>query len=142
MASQDQLNRALVELQLLERLVTDYQARLLTIERSIEEHENALKLIEEVKKNVGKIPILVPIGAGSFIKAEMHNVETIHINVGAGVIIEKPLEESQQILTKRNETLQQLRDTISKRLDEALARMQQLRQYVEEAIARQQGGRT
>ena len=142
MASQDQLNRALVELQLLERLVTDYQARLLTIERSIEEHENALKLIEEVKKNMGKIPILVPIGAGSFIKAEMHNVETVHINVGAGVIIEKPLEESQQILTKRNETLQQLRDTISKRLDEALARMQQLRQYVEEAIARQQGGRT
>ena len=142
MASQEQLNRAVVELQLLEKLVADYQARLVTVERSIEEHENALKLIEEIKKSVGTVPILVPIGAGSFVKAEMHNVETIHINVGAGVIIEKPLEESQQILTKRNEALQQLRDNLSKRLDEALTRMQQLRQYVEEAIARQQRERT
>ena len=138
MASQEQLNRAIVELQLLERLVTDYQARIITIERSIEEHENALKLIEEIKKNVGKIPILVPIGAGSFVKAEMSNVETVHINVGAGVIIEKSLDESQQLLTKRNEALQQLRDTISKRLEEALGRMQQLRQFVEANLAKQQ----
>jgi len=138
MASQEQLNRAIVELQLLERLVADYQAQLITVERSIQEHENALRLIEEIKKNGGTIPILVPIGAGSFIRAEMKKVETLHINIGAGVIMEKTLEDSQTLLTKRNQSLQQLYENISKRLEEALTRMQQLRQFIEAAIVRQQ----
>jgi len=138
MSSQDQVNRAVVELQLLERLAADYQTRILTVEQTIREHENALKLIEEIKKHGGEAPILIPIGAGSFVKAELKKVETVHINVGAGVIIEKTLEDSHQLLTKRNESLQQLHEALSKRLDETIARMQQLRQFIEAAVAQQQ----
>ena len=138
MSSQEQINRAVAELQLLERIAADYQTRILTVEQTIREHENALKLIEEIKKHGGDAPILIPIGAGSFVKAELKKVETVHINVGAGVIIEKTLEDSQQLLVKRNESLQKLHDTLTKKLDETIARIQQLRQFVEAAVAQQQ----
>ncbi|HIQ29090.1 MAG TPA: prefoldin subunit alpha [Candidatus Caldiarchaeum subterraneum] len=138
MSSQEQINRAVAELQLLEKLVADYQTRILTVEQTIREHENALKLIEEIKKYGGESQILIPIGAGSFVKAELKKVETVHINVGAGVIIEKTLEDSQQLLTKRNESFQKLREVLSKKLDETVARMQQLRQFIEAAVAQQQ----
>jgi len=138
MSSQEQINRAVAELQLLEKLVADYQTRILTVEQTIREHENALKLIEEIKKYGGESQILIPIGAGSFVKAELKKVETVHINVGAGVIIEKTLEDSQQLLTKRNESFQKLREVLSKKMDETVARMQQLRQFIEAAVAQQQ----
>ena len=138
MSLQEQLNRAILELQLLERLAADYQTRIITVERTIQEHEGALRLIEEIKKQGGNAPILIPVGAGAFVKAELKKVETLQINVGAGVIIEKTLEDSQQLLTKRNESLQKLLDALTKRLDETLARIQQLRQFIESAAQQQQ----
>ncbi|MDJ0269891.1 MAG: prefoldin subunit alpha [Aigarchaeota archaeon] len=141
MASQEQLNRALAELQLLERLISDLQARVMTLDSAVDEHERTLKLVEEIKKNGGSLSILIPIGAGSFVKGELVNVENIHVNVGAGVILVKSLDESQQLIIRRTEELRKLREETTKRLDEYVARAYELRQFLETVVARQQQGR-
>jgi prefoldin alpha subunit len=83
--SEAEVARALEELQTLERLLADLQARLITIQRSIVEHEEAVKVVEEIKKAGGRLRIMVPIGAGAFAEASLESVEKLTVNLGAGV---------------------------------------------------------
>ena len=141
MSSDDRLSRAIAELQTIERIVADLNVRILNIERSIEEHENAVRFIEEIKKNTGPYNLLIPLGAGVFARVQLSNPESLHINLGAQVFAEKSLEESEQILTKRSQGLQQARESLSRRAGEYLARAEDLRRFINTVLAQQQEGR-
>jgi len=131
------VNRALAELQLLEQLVAELQARIINLTTAVAEHEGTLRLIDEMKKNPGRIPILLPAGAGNYVKADLVNENTIHVNVGAGVVMEKSLEDSQQIIMTRNETLRKLREDYAARLEQYSARAQELRRLIESSLTQQ-----
>ena len=141
MSSDDRLARALAELQTLERVVADINIRILNIERSIEEHENAVRFIGEIKKNTGPYNLLIPLGAGVFARVELSNPESLHVNLGAQIFAEKSLEESEQILTKRSQDLQQARENLSRRASEYVARAEELRRFINAVLAQQQEGR-
>ncbi|MEM2236908.1 MAG: prefoldin subunit alpha [Candidatus Caldarchaeum sp.] len=139
--SETEIAQALEELQVLERVVADLQARLLTVQRSIVEHEEAVKLIEEIKKGGGKMRILVPLGAGAYAEASFESLEKVTISLGAGVYAVKALDDTQQLLTRRSQSLQALFDSLSKRVGEYSARVEELRRFLGRALAaqRQQG---
>ncbi|MEM4302697.1 MAG: prefoldin subunit alpha [Candidatus Caldarchaeum sp.] len=139
--SETEIAQALEELQVLERVVADLQARLLTVQRSIVEHEEAVKLIEEIKKGGGKMRILVPLGAGAFAEASFESLEKVTISLGAGVYAVKALDDTQQLLTRRSQSLQTLFDSLSKRVGEYSERVEELRRFLGRALAsqRQQG---
>ncbi|MEM3031666.1 MAG: prefoldin subunit alpha, partial [Nitrososphaerota archaeon] len=120
MASDERLARAIAELQTIEQVVADLNLRILNIERSIEEHENAVRFIQEIKKNTGPYDLLVPLGAGVFARVALSNTDSLHINLGAQIFAQKSLEESEQILTKRSQGLQQARESLSRRASEYL----------------------
>ncbi|MEM0349632.1 MAG: prefoldin subunit alpha [Candidatus Caldarchaeum sp.] len=136
--SEAEVAQALEELQLLERLVADLQARILALQRSVSEHEEAVKLIEEIRKSGGNMRILVPIGAGTFAEASLQSVEKVTVSLGAGVYAVKALEDTQQLLTKRNQALQAYVDALSKRLSEYAARADELRRFLNSVLAAQQ----
>ncbi len=136
--SEAEVAQALEELQLLERLVADLQARILTLQRSVAEHEEAVKLIEEIRKSGGSMKILVPIGAGTFAEASLQSVEKVTVSLGAGVYAVKALEDTQQLLTKRNQALQAYVDALAKRLSEYAGRAEELRRFLNRALTSQQ----
>jgi prefoldin alpha subunit len=135
--SEAEVARALEELQTLERLLADLQARLITIQRSIVEHEEAVKVVEEIKKAGGRLRIMVPIGAGAFAEASLESVEKLTVNLGAGVYGLKSLDDAQQLLTRRSQNLQALYDSLSKRAGEYSARMEELRRFLGAVLAAQ-----
>ncbi|MEM1946333.1 MAG: prefoldin subunit alpha [Candidatus Caldarchaeum sp.] len=139
--SEAEIAQALEQLQVLERIVADLQARLLTVQRSIVEHEEAVKLIEEIKKTGGKMRIMVPLGAGAFAEASFDSLEKVTISLGAGVYAVKALDDTQQLLTRRSQNLQALSDSLSKRIGEYSTRVEELRSFLGRALSaqRQQG---
>jgi len=139
--SEAEIAQALEQLQVLERIVADLQARLLTVQRSIVEHEEAVKLIEEIKKTGGKMRIMVPLGAGAFAEASFDSLEKVTISLGAGVYVVKALDDTQQLLTRRSQNLQALSDSLSKRIGEYSTRVEELRSFLGRALSaqRQQG---
>ncbi|MDW8063508.1 MAG: prefoldin subunit alpha [Candidatus Caldarchaeum sp.] len=136
--SETEVAQALEELQAIERIIADLQARLLSIQRSMAEHEEAVKLIEEIRKSGGRMKILVPLGAGSFAEANLESVEKVTVNLGAGIYAVKALEDTQQLLTKRSQALQAYGDTLSKRAAEYAARAEELRRFLNRVFAAQQ----
>lgn len=139
--SEAEIAQALEQLQVLERIVADLQARLLTVQRSIVEHEEAVKLIEAIKKTGGKMRIMVPLGAGAFAEASFDSLEKVTISLGAGVYAVKALDDTQQLLTRRSQNLQALSDSLSKRIGEYSTRVEELRSFLGRALSaqRQQG---
>ncbi|WP_297479727.1 prefoldin subunit alpha [Thermococcus sp.] len=72
---------------------------LLTLGR--DEFKAVKETLEELKKTEGEVEILVPIGAGSFLKGMITDKENAIVSVGAGYAVEKNLESAIEYLEAR-----------------------------------------
>ena len=72
---------------------------LLTLGRN--EFQAVKETIEELKKAEGEVEILVPIGAGSFLKGLIIDKENAIVSVGAGYAVEKNLDDAITYLEER-----------------------------------------
>ena len=85
---------------------------------TIKDVETALTTITALKDEPSGTETLVPIGFGSFIKANLINTDTIVVGIGAGVSVEKKIDEAKSFLEKRKDELikyqEQLNNTIAK----------------------------
>ncbi len=103
--------------------VYQYQAETLAqqinmVKVTIRDVETALVTITALKDEASGIETLVPIGFGSFVKANLASTDTIVVGIGAGVSIEKNIVEAKSFLEKRKDELtkyhEQLNNTIAK----------------------------
>ena len=85
---------------------------------TIKDVETALITITTLKDESAGTETLVPIGFGSFVKANLVNTDTIVVGVGAGVSVEKNIDDAKSFLEKRKDELtkyqEQLNNTIAK----------------------------
>ena len=88
------------------------------VKLTIKDVETALATITALKGEPSGIETLVPIGFGSFVKANLVNTDTIVVGIGAGVSIEKKIDDAKSFLEKRKDELtkyfEQLNATITK----------------------------
>jgi len=133
---EEQLNKAIGELQLLDQLINEVRARISTLQAIITEHEGALSFIEELLKSESNMKILVPIGGGNYVHAEIIDKDKVEVSVGAGVIVTKSPQEGKEIIEKRRETLLQAVQNYEQRLQHYLNRAEELRRVIEAISAR------
>jgi len=133
---EDQLNKAIGELQLLDQLINEVRARITALHAIITEHEGALSFIEELLKSDSNMKILVPIGGGNYVHAEIIDKDKVEVSIGAGVIITKSPQEGKEIIEKRRETLLQAVQNYEQRLQQYLNRAEELRRVIEAISAR------
>jgi len=85
---------------------------------TIKDVETALITITTLKDETAGIETLVPIGFGSFVKANLVNTDTIVVGIGAGVSVEKNIDDAKSFLEKRKDELtkyqEQLNNTFAK----------------------------
>ena len=88
------------------------------VKMTIKDVETALTTITALKDENPGIETLVPIGFGSFVKANLVTTDTIVVGIGAGVSVEKKLDDAKSFLEKRKDDLakyyEQLNSTIAK----------------------------
>ncbi|MBP1912636.1 prefoldin alpha subunit [Thermococcus stetteri] len=65
------------------------------------EFQAVKETLEGLKKEEGEVEILVPIGAGSFLKGKILDAKNAIVSVGAGYAVEKSLDDSIVYLEKR-----------------------------------------
>lgn len=102
---EQQLSRAIGELQILEKTLEDLQGSIAALRAALREYEGALELIEDLKGRGSASNILVPIGGGNLIEAEVRSVEEVHVSLGAGIIVRQPVEKAVDLIKRRMESL-------------------------------------
>lgn len=118
-----------------------YQAETLSqqinmVQMTIKEVEMALTTIDALKETPAGKETLVPIGFGSFVNAALTNTEKVVIGIGAGISVEKKIDDARILLDKRKDELtkynEQLNTTIS-RIAQELQNIEKIAQRYEQS---------
>ncbi len=105
------------------------------IEQNLAEFKIAKESLEEIrKKDVGEI--LVPLGARSFIRAELSSPDNIIVNVGSGVAVEKSISKAIEDIEHDIKELEKARQDQLKLLNFLLSKLEELAPKVQEIASK------
>ena len=103
--------------QILQQQIANLQATLVEIDTGVETLRNLKNVKEEV---------LLPIGAGVYLKAKIIDNEKILLSIGADVIAEKNVEEATEFLASKSKKIDELRNQLQKNLVEVSNKIMKL----------------
>ena len=135
----DQMRQVLMDIRLLESSARVLQSRLDVVTAALSETLTAISTLEGTKGKDGETEALVPIGSGSFVKTKLADVQKVIIGVGAGVCIEKPIEDSMKDLRLRSSELERARTTVTQQLSQIIGQSEDYRAHLND-LARKRGG--
>ena len=139
--SEDDIVRQLAtEIRILEGSVNALQSRLEIVRAAISEVTLAHDTIDGLKKLQDGDSVLVPVGAGSYIRMSVADSKKLVMGIGAGVALEKDTEGSVEDLKSRLQDLEKARTAIQQQLEQTLARYQQDRDAIEEILRQRETG--
>jgi prefoldin alpha subunit len=138
-AAEEKVRQLLVDLRLLEGSARVIQARLEVVVDAINDVGVAHTTLDGMKAVTQGSEVLVPVGGGSFVRASLTDVEKIIMGVGAGVAVEKPIDESITELKSRLDELERARNALQEQLTQTAVRIEETRGTLSELV-RQGGG--
>jgi prefoldin alpha subunit len=142
MAKEDEeIRRMLVELRLLEGSARTLESRLAVVDTALSEIVIASSTLEGIKNKPKGTEALIPVGAGSFIRVELADSEKIVMGVGAGVSLEKSVNDSIESLKDRQDDLEKLRASLQQQLSQIASRIDDERRTLSDLV-KKRGGET
>ncbi len=101
------------------------------------EFQAVKETLEALKKGEGTPEVLIPIGAGSFLRGRIEDMEHAIVSVGAGYATEKSIEDAVEYLSKRIKEYEEAIAKTQNALAEIEKRLQQLSQRAQEIQEKQ-----
>ncbi len=136
----EQMRQALVEIRFLESSARVLQSRLDIVTAALSETLTAIQTLEGTKGKASNTETLIPIGSGSFVKAKLSDAQNIIIGVGAGVCIEKTIEDSMKDLRVRSSELERARVNVTQQLNQILNQTEDYRAHLNGLVRKKGGG--
>ncbi|MEE8322996.1 MAG: prefoldin subunit alpha [Candidatus Bathyarchaeia archaeon] len=138
----NELERMVVELQLLENALDTIQTRMGLVNSSINELRMANATLEGLKKEQKGSTILVPLGGGSYMKAKIEDAERLIVGIGADVAAEKTVNAAQEDIVTRILELEKARNALQHQLEQTISRMEAVQRRVRERTQQTSAGPT
>ncbi len=139
-SSDEEVRELLAEIRLLEGSARILQSRIDVISAALSETSTAIQTLEGTRGKPEGTEALLPIGSGSFVKSKMVNPDTIMIGVGAGIIVEKSIEDSIKDLRLRSSDLERARTNVTQQLGQILNQAEDYRAHLSELVRKKGGG--
>ncbi len=132
------VEKVLAEYEVLRTQAEALQQNLELVNQHISEFRRTIEAIEEVERLKEGNEILVPLGAGSFVRAELKDTGSVILSLGADVAARRSTAEARQELEARVRELERVRDEHSSRLQEVLKGLEAIAPVVEQIVAAMQ----
>ncbi len=133
--AEEELRRLSVEMRILEQTAEALQSRISMINAVITDLTYANMTLEGVEKQKENAELLVPIGGNSYIKARLENPDKVTVGIGAGVSVEKTLQEAKEIIRKRLEDWEKSRTSLQQQFAQVIDKINEDREHFEELAA-------
>lgn len=121
---EEQLRRLIAELRLMQGSADTLQKRLELLRTAMTDlrvAETSLKALNDL--GVG-IPILVPMGGGTFINAKLGDLSQVIVGVGADVSVEMDLNEALEDVSERLADVEKAGQSVQQQLEQIIGQMQ------------------
>ena len=137
-----ELEGLVVEFNYLKSLADGLQRSIEILNTALSEIFMAKSTLEEVKKAGIETEILVPSGAGAFLRAGVKDVSKVFLNLGAGYVAELLVDDA---ITKLDERARQVQERLSQtqnQLVQVVNRMNAVQQRINELYSKLGGRET
>jgi prefoldin alpha subunit len=142
-SEEETLRRMLIELRLLEGTAEELQARLNIVDSAIADSQIAGLTLDGLKNKDKDTELFIPIGAGSYIKAGTVEPDKVIVGIGAGISIEKTIEEAKNSIVSQLAELEKVRLSlqqqfvqVAQRIDETRTKINELSRKISEGTNR------
>ncbi len=121
---EDQTRRLIYELQLMQGTADTLQQRLAILQNALADLRVAEESLKGLSETEEGSPILIPMGGGTLINAQLGDTSKVIINIGAEVSIDMPLEDAQKNVADRLEDVEKTSTSVGQQLQQLLAQME------------------
>ncbi len=139
-STDDEMRQLLVEIRLLEGSSRVLQSRLDIVSAALSETFTAIQTLEGSRGRNDGTDVLIPVGSGTFVKAKLADAGNIIIGVGAGVCVEKTMEDSIKDLRLRSSELERARASVTQQLSQLIGQTEAYRERLGELVRKKGGG--
>jgi prefoldin alpha subunit len=119
-----QLRRLVTEMRLMEGSVDVLNQRLQLLSASISELRLAQGSLRDLKGIESGNPLLVPVGGGVFMGAQLGDISKVVVGVGADVSVEMDYDEAVEDIGKRLQEMEQAHGSVQQQLGQILAQLE------------------
>jgi len=107
---------------------------------TIQDLVTTIEVLEYLKKSGEGKTVLVPIGAGNFIRAKVEKVDSVIMGVGGRLSVEASIDDAKKMLEERIDALEGLRLDLLRKLEEVNRRINEILPQVEALAKEAKGG--
>ncbi|MGB9740165.1 MAG: prefoldin subunit alpha [Candidatus Bathyarchaeia archaeon] len=132
---EEELRKLNLEMRFLEQTAETIQSRINMVNAVITDLTYANMSLEGLEKEKENAELLVPIGGSSYIKVKLASTDKVIVGMGAGVSIEKTMQEAKEIIKNRLENLEKTRDSLQNQLVQVAQRINDDREKFESLVA-------
>jgi prefoldin alpha subunit len=138
-SKEDQFRRVVYELQLMDGSVQVLQQRMQILSAAIADLRLAQQSLNDLKNVDAKTPILIPVGGGTFVNAELGEMKKVIVGVGADVSVEMELDKAIADISSRLEEVEKAQAAVDQQLTQIVAQMQSHQEVANRLSAELQG---
>jgi len=139
---EEELRKLSVEMRFLEQTAETLQQRISMVNAAMTDLTYASMTLEDLEKEKEDAELLVPIGGSSYIKAKLANPDKVVVGLGAGVSVEKTLQEAKAIVKERLDELQKTMVSAQQQFAQVADRINAGRNRLESLLAKVREGKT
>jgi len=137
---EEKIRRLVLELRVLESSAGTIQSRMRVVEAAITELRVANSTLDGLKGRERSTPMLIPVGGGSYVKAELGDVDRVIYGVGAGVALEKTFEEAKASANNQIGELEKIFSSLQQQLVQVSTRIEETRSQIDDLTKRMDEG--
>jgi len=138
MADRDELTKIAYEMQIYREEAQVLQQQLGNLQLNYASVEIAIQTLENIAKLSPGEQMLLPIGSGAYIKSKVENNELALVDVGAGVIVEKPIPDAVKFLKSRMGEMDSMKEKLQKNFGEISNRLKSLEESANKLMQKMQ----
>ena len=138
-SKEDQFRRVVYELQLMDGSVQVLQQRMQILSAAIADLRLAQQSLNDLKNVDAKTPILIPVGGGTFVNAELGEMKKVIVGVGADVSVEMELDKAIADISSRLEEVEKAQAAVDQQLTQIVAQIQSHQEVANRLSAELQG---
>jgi prefoldin alpha subunit len=132
---EDELQKTLMQLESGRRQMEQFGKQAQMIESAISELNMSVEALKTIKGQKQGTQVMMPVGAGSYVKGQVEDTETVLVGIGANLTVEKNLPEALQTLEYRKKKLNETLMSLQKNMGGLAVKMGELNQQAELMLA-------
>lgn len=122
----EELQSLMVEAEQYKRRMDSIRAQMQILDTTLEELRNSMSALAALEENKAGTEILVPIGSGSFIRAQLKDNEKVIVGIGSSLSMEKNVPDARKVFEDRIKEVSEAQDKMRKAAAETSEAIQSL----------------